>query len=64
MNKKQQKVLIAGGALLALMGLFPPWIQTISSERIQPEKSVGYHLLEWAVEICCAADFVLEYPHV
>jgi hypothetical protein len=45
MNRKQQKALIIGGALLALMVLFPPWVQTFSYQSMRSEAAIGYSIL-------------------
>jgi hypothetical protein len=42
MNRKQKMALIIGGVLLALMALFPPWIQTFSYETTRSEVAIGY----------------------
>ena len=37
--------MIVGGALLALMVLFPPWVQTFISESTLSQRAIGYSLL-------------------
>jgi hypothetical protein len=43
MNSRQKKILVIGGALVALMLLFPPWVY--HDERESVDRPVGYHFI-------------------
>ena len=43
----QRRIILAGVAVLALMGLFPPWTHTIRNEGISSEEPAGYGFIAW-----------------
>lgn len=45
LNDKQQKIVIVGIVLFALMGLFPPWTYTVDAQAIHRERPAGYTLI-------------------
>ena len=45
MNVKQQKILRIGIIVMLLIGLFPPWIDTIYTEKYNQETPRGYFLI-------------------
>ncbi len=45
MNRKQKKIILVGAILIALMIVFPPWKETMDTQEIKWEKSVGYALI-------------------
>lgn len=45
MNKNQKKVIIAGLVVIVLMGLFPPWIHTITDNPLKIERAGNYGFL-------------------
>ena len=45
MNAKQQKILRIGIIVMLLIGLFPPWIDTLYTEKYNAETPRGYSLL-------------------
>ncbi len=68
MNLKQKRVIWVGTALIALMGLFPPYymvVQPPSGGNVRYEKSAGYGFFFappdiWNVKI----DLILPLRHI
>ncbi len=47
MNDRQRKVLCAGLVVMAVMGLFPPWVGTLNRGVLHLRKDAGYGII-WA----------------
>lgn len=45
LNDKQQKIVIFGVVLFALMGFFPPWTYTVDTQQVRRERPAGYALI-------------------
>ena len=45
MNKRQLVVMWVGIGLIVLMGVYPPWVNTIRGAGIYAEMSLGYHVI-------------------
>lgn len=45
MNGKQRIVLLAAILIMALMGLFPPWVQTVNVKGLKIEQPGSYNLI-------------------
>ena len=45
MNKKQLLVVRCGIGLIAIMGIFPPWVYTVDARSIHSRKPAGYQFI-------------------